>query len=303
MQEFEFERRVMGSDAVLSIVSTDAKEAARTAAHLFACATDTEERMSRFSDKTELSHLNAERTRRMSPEFLATLRIGVELHTRSHGVFNPLFDISRFGYDADISVVKGASRTGSKHLDPYNTNMEDMIVDAGRSTVTLKEGQRLDFGGFLKGHTAELLARNAGDVPGIIVNLGGDIFTRGRDTDGRAFEFIVENPVHPLETIHFTYTDGAIATSGPYNRHWTYNGKKYSHVLSDGGRTNPDSGLVSTTVLAPRGADADAFATVALILGEDEGGRVLTEQGFEYCFIRNDGSAVLSEGFPVLTIE
>ncbi|MFZ1988036.1 MAG: FAD:protein FMN transferase [Minisyncoccia bacterium] len=300
MKEYDYEKRVMGSEASLSIVARDRTVADTAADALFAIAEAEETRFSRFRDTSELSRLNRERSLEVSEDFMGALILGRDLYRRSAGIFNPLVDIARFGYDADITVVKGTDRTGKKEHIPYNINMETVRIDTEAMTVSLQEGQYLDFGGYMKGHIAEKMARAATGCPGVLVNLGGDIYTRGVDAEGKPFVFTIDQPIDSVAELSFFGTNTGIATSGSYNRHWKYHGMPFFHILDDTGAKNPATEILSATVIAQTGAESDAFATVALILGVEAGGKFLEEKGFEYCFIKDDGGVILSGAFPLI---
>lgn len=299
MKEFDYEKRVMGSEASMSIVASDRATADAAAIALFDIAEVEEARFSRFRKESELSRLNKERALKVSREFMDALLLGKELYRRSAGAFNPLADISRFGYDQDISVVKGADRTG-KDLATYSIDMELVLIDEEAMRVVLQEGQNLDFGGFIKGHTAEKMAEAALDCQGALINLGGDIYARGLDAEGKPFIFIVENPLDPDADLSFLATNAGIATSGSYNRHWKSRGTPFSHILDSSGIKNPDTQILSATVIAPTGAESDALATAALVLGIEAGQKLLEQNGCEYCFIAKDNSLAFSGAFPFI---
>lgn len=299
MKEFDYEKRVMGSEASISLVATDRATADATAVRLFDLAENAEARFSRFREGSELSQLNKKRSLRVSKEFMDALLLGKDLHRMSAGVFNPLVDISRFGYDADIATVKGTDRAG-KMSAPYNIDMDAVLIDQETMTVSLQEGQNLDFGGFMKGHTAQMMAKAAVDCQGVIVNLGGDIYASGLDTEAKPFVFAVENPTDPDFDLSFFATNAGIATSGSYNRHWKYRGTPFFHILDSSGIQNPSTEILSATVIARTGAASDALATAALILGIEKGEHLLEENGCEYCFIAKDGRRILSGAFPLV---
>ncbi len=301
MKEYDYEKRIMGSDASISIVASDQRVADSFASKLFLLAEEEEAQFSRFKETSELSRLNLERSLVVSPNFMETFLFSLELYRKSKGIFNPLVDISRFGYDADISLVKGTHREKRNYSSLYNIDMETVIIDKKRMTIQLQEGQKLDFGGFLKGHVAEKMVRAASGCAGVVVNLGGDIFSNGSDVEGRPFVFSVDNPLSGEARMSFVVSGKGIATSGSYNRHWNFEGAPFHHILDRSGTQNPVSDLLSVTVIAPTGREADALATVALILGSTEGARVLKEKHLEYCFIRNDGVVDTSEHFPVVS--
>lgn len=300
MKELDYEKRVMGSEANISIVAGDRATADATATTLFEIAEREEARFSRFQEGSELSRVNRERSAEVSKEFMEVLLLGRELYRATEGAFNPLVDISRFGYDADIALVKGLDRAGKSESIPYSIDMEAITIDQVAMTVSLREGQNLDFGGYVKGHTAEKMATVDSQCQGILVNLGGDIYARGLDVEGKPFVFSVDDPTGADTDLSFFATNAGIATSGSYNRHWKHRGTPFFHILDTSGVRNPMTEIISATVIARTGAESDAYATAALVLGADAGEKILERKGCEYCFIRTDGSITMSGAFPLV---
>lgn len=123
-----------------------------------------------------------------------------------------------------------------------------------------------DPSGLVKGWAADrcaeiLLANGAVHVQ---VNAAGDISLRGGYLEGQSvspWSIGVVNPEIRKEILQvFKITDGAIATSGTYERG--------THIF------DPHSGLIaigakSATVLGPDGAMADALATALMVEGRD----------------------------------
>lgn len=108
------------------------------------------------------------------------------------------------------------------------------------------------------------------EVHGVILNVGGDLKAAGR-TDG---PIGVVNPLAdsesspPLTVIEVR--DQAVATSGRSQRGFSVNGRWRSHIF-DPRTGRPVSDIVGATVIAPRGADADALATICNVLSPAEG--------------------------------
>lgn len=295
--EFSYEDKVMGCDLRVSLIMKDEAQANAAYARMKHLAHAYDAQFSRFIEDSELSRLNQAGEMQVSPECMAVLILGRELYRKTDKAFNPLVDISRFGYDADIKEVRGAEREPRPGTRPYNVDFSSVRINEANRVVTLQKGQHIDVGGYLKGYVAELLCDEAPRGAGVIVNLGGDIFTRGSDIDGKPFRFEIENPLASDASVSFAYTDGAIATSGTYKRRWNLGGGQFHHILDASGRKNPDTDVVSATVLAASGHEAEAYATAALVLGAENAGALLAKRGAEYCLIRTDGSFAVSPGF------
>ena len=120
-----------------------------------------------------------------------------------------------------------------------------------------------DPSGLVKGWAADrcaeiLLSAGAKHVQ---VNAAGDLALRGGFTLDQPWSIGVVNPDNRLEVLQtFNIQDGAIATSGTYERG--------SHIR------DPHTGLIaigakSATVIGPDGAIADALATALMVDGRD----------------------------------
>ena len=153
---------------------------------------------------------------------------------------------------------------------------------------------RFDPSGYVKGwsvqRASELLsASGAGNH---LVDVGGDIQTRGRPAPESAWEIGVR---HPMETSKvcwvLTGTDLAVATSGTYERGY--------HVV------NPLTGtlakaLCSVTVVGRDIGTTDAYATAALAMGLPGALTWLAGlDGYEAGVVTADGQAFASDRLPV----
>lgn len=132
-----------------------------------------------------------------------------------------------------------------------------------------------DPSGLVKGwaadHCADLLV--AAGAQHVQVNAAGDLALRGGfldPADGlvKPWKIGVVNPDNRLEVLKtFDIVDGAIATSGTYERG--------AHII------DPYSGMIaigakSATVVGPNGAYADALATALMVAGQ-EGSKWFTQ--------------------------
>ena len=72
----------------------------------------------------------------------------------------------------------------------------------------------------------------------------------------------------------------SISTSGDYERYFTYQGKRYHHLL-DPRSGAPAQGTRAVTVIARDGATADAAATALFIAGPDAWPRIARAMGVD----------------------
>jgi thiamine biosynthesis lipoprotein len=121
----------------------------------------------------------------------------------------------------------------------------------------------LDPSAYVKGWAVEEAAWTLDDA-GVVdyaINAGGDIVARGHAAPGRPWRFGIRHPDVPDRVAAVVaVTDRAVATSGTYERG--------THIIDP--RTGaPAVELRSMTVVGPRLAYVDAYATAAFVMGID----------------------------------
>jgi thiamine biosynthesis lipoprotein len=120
-----------------------------------------------------------------------------------------------------------------------------------------------DPSGLVKGWAADKCAEIlvAAGADHVQVNAAGDLALRGGFTPEQPWSIGVVNPDNRLEILQtFEIIDGAIATSGTYERG--------AHIK------DPHTGMIaigakSATVIGPNGAIVDALATALMVSGRD----------------------------------
>ena len=147
--------------------------------------------------------------------------------------------------------------------------------------------------GLVKGWAARQAAvalKDAG-VGAAMLNAAGDIVTFGRPAPGRMWRVGVRAPEAPDRLLCVVTADGAVATSGSYERG--------DHVC-DVRRGGPARGTVSATVCGPDLAFADAFATGLLAAGP-AGVDAVRAAGYEALLVLPGGRRSVTDGFPITT--
>ena len=178
---------------------------------------------------------------------------------------------------------------------PSRREREACIAKVGWEKVRRSEGSvylplagmELDFGGVVKEYAADaaaVLARKAGIRHGLI-NLGGDIRIVGPQPDGRPWPIGVVHPLHPDSAIAtVTLMEGALTTSGGYERFVEIEGRRYGHLIDP--RTGwPVEGLSSVSVVADQAIVAGSIASIALLQRQADGLDWLERCGAPYLAI------------------
>ena len=148
-----------------------------------------------------------------------------------------------------------------------------VLNDIDHSIFLKLKGMKMGFGGIGKGYAADMakkLLQSRGVIAGII-NASGDMNTWGKQINGEEWKVAITNPLDKNKAFALLpITDGAVVTSGNYEKFVNFNGKRYSHIIDP--RTGyPSTGIISATVFAPKAELADALATSVFVMGKEVG--------------------------------
>lgn len=290
MNEYEFEKKIMGCDLVISIISESKEEAEKYFLKCYDLGLEYEKIFSRFIPHSELSKLNEKKDLVVSEKFWRIFKLAQELFYKSDEKFNPSVQIEKFGYDESFDLMK---KEKTVNIEIYETDFAKIIFSDNNRRIILKNNQKLDMGGFLKGYVAEKMSKILENFSGSIVNLGGDIYTRGRDINNQKFIFSIYNPLENKDVLEIPLENSAIATSGNYKRKWKNNGVELSHILDSGGTKISESDLISATVISSDGATADAFATVLMTMKKKEVEKFCNKNKIKCVLIFKNGEIII----------
>jgi len=141
----------------------------------------------------------------------------------------------------------------------------------------------LDCSAIAKGYGVDVVAKllRRKDIKNFMVEIGGEVVTRGVNRQGKAWRVGVAKPNEDslstnqeLQTV-LEVKDRAMATSGNYRNFYYKDGKRYAHTI------NPKTGypvkhtLLSATVIAKDCATADAYATAFMVMGVEKARQLL----------------------------
>lgn len=159
-------------------------------------------------------------------------------------------------------------------------------------------GLEIDFGGIVKEYAVDRAASiclDAGIQHGII-NLGGDIKVIGPRADGSPWQVGIRHPRKAKSVLlTLSLTNGALASSGDYERFILVDGVRYSHVL------NPKTGwpvkyMSSVSVVGDYCVVAGSASTIAM-LKEEQGPQWLADLSLPHLWsnvLGQDGGNLLA---------
>jgi thiamine biosynthesis lipoprotein ApbE len=235
---------------------------------------------------------------KVSPELMETLARFDAWRGQTHGVL-----------DASSETAARLWRTAStKGAAPTNEELAAAVkamqqphwsLDRAAGTATRLTDAPLVLATFVKSaitaHAAD--AALAAGATGVMLNVGGDIVTRG----GLTQRVDIADPTAHAENDAALDTvvlrDRAIATSGGYRRGFDVAGEHKSHLI-DPRTAMPAVGVLSSSVIAKDAETAGALATALSILSP-RASQALMEQHPEaaYLLVTSSGERIASSGW------
>ena len=233
--------------------------------------------MSYSGAESEVARINrnaGEGSVSVSPSTLEVITRGLYFSELGEGRFDitigPLVELWGIGKDSP-----GRVPSAEEIQDAISrVNFRQLNIE-GESVSLEKTGMAVDLGGIAKGYAADEIVRILRDagVKHALINLGGNVYAHGKKPDGSLWRIGVQNPDSNRGSYLgvLTVADRAVVTSGPYERFFTVDGKRYHHILDTETGFPVENGVGSVTIVAENSMDADALSTLIFVLGVERG--------------------------------
>lgn len=297
----------MGSPCEVQLCPPDPAQAPALAHAVIAEVRRIEYKYSRYRDDSVTQAINRHAGQgpcAIDAETAALLAYGETCFQQSGGRFDLSSGILRRAW-AFRTAPGEPPRLPSQHdLDALLPLIGWQKVQLTPTHITLPlAGMEIDFGGIGKEYAVDRaadLCLAAGCRSGLI-NLGGDIRLLGPQPDGQAWAIGIVDPARPGQALATLWTDnGAVATSGDYERAIVVNGQRYGHIL-DARNGWPTGQLQSATAHAPRCLVAGSLVTLAMLLPEADALALLAANSPQWLAIGRDGRLHSSASTPAQT--
>lgn len=181
-------------------------------------------------------------------------------------------------------------------------NYRKIELNEEKQTVYLPEqGMMLDLGGIAKGFITDEVVKVLEDngVKSAIIDLGGNIYVKGKNASGKPWEVGVQDPFSDRGEMvgKMEETDTSIVTSGIYERYLEVDGVKYHHILSPKTGYSVNNDVAGITIVSDKSFDGDGYSTTIFIKGVDEGLKAVEQMdGMEAIFVTKDKKVYLTSG-------
>ena len=295
----------MGSRFEITVVAADSTSANEHIETAIAEIDRIEKLISSWDEHSQTSEINRNaglRPVQVDVELLDLIERAIGISTLTDGAFDISyasmdriwhFDGSMKSMPTDEAIKASVAKVG----------YENIVLDRAAGTVYLKlKGMRIGFGAIGKGYAADrakdlLMAKG---VQSGIINASGDMNTWGKQVDGSEWKVAITNPLEKNNAFALLpISNGAVVTSGNYEKYVEFDGKRYSHIIDP--RTGyPSKGIISVTVFAPKAELADALATSVFVMGIDAGlDRINQLPKIECVIIDDQGNITKSDNIKI----
>ena len=256
----------------------------------------------------------------VDPEIIELLDYCVYLYELTDGELNVMMgSVLSLWHNAREAAAEGPEGL----VGQYIPSQEELLAAAGHTGIDLLQINRadstvyisdaaasLDVGAVAKGFTAEKCAQVLKDrgVSGYVVNIGGNLRLVGAKADGSAWTTGIRDPFDENAlAVKVRIGDTSCVTSGVYERFFSFNGKRYHHII-DRDTLCPATGYSSVSVVTQDGSLADALSTALFCMDRDRALSLiglLDQSGIpvEVLFITEDGEKICTEGFSKLVVQ
>lgn len=151
--------------------------------------------------------------------------------------------------------------------------MDKLMVQG--SKLSKKEAQvSIDLDGIAQGYSVDVLAGFMDDrgIENYLVEIGGEIKTKGVKEGGQAFQVAIERPYSSgVDNFILNLQNCAVTTSGNYRKAFDFEGRKIHHHIDPFNGYPLQNPVASVTVIAKTAMDADAYDNVFMALSPTEG--------------------------------
>jgi len=177
-------------------------------------------------------------------------------------------------------------------------------LDSRTRRIKLNDGVKLDLGGIAKGYALDRAYQIAKEIDPKctgFIEAGGDIRILGPKFGSRPWVIGVRDPRKSDSAIGYLYlTEGAVATSGDYERYFIVDGVRYHHIF-DPKTGYPSRGAQSVTVIARDATTADVLSTAGFVKAQEWEYVVLEypRLGGSVLLVDGDGTIHRSPSFSV----
>lgn len=241
--------------------------------------------LSTYIPNSDISRINrGEKGVQVDTLFKEVFQKSERIFKETEGYFDPtvgdLVNAWGFGPKKPLNDLDSSKVTSLMKYVGFN---KVKIVDS--KVVKEYSETYFDFSSIAKGYGIDVIGRflEYKGIKNYLVEIGGEIRTRGMKPDGKLWTVQLDNPNTDGTRSAYTVlqlTDKSMASSGNYRKfRIAENGQKYVHTINPKTGYAIESNLLAATVIADLDcADVDAYATAFMAMGLERTKSFLTSK-------------------------
>lgn len=294
---------LMGSRFDITMEANDSLTAEKYIDESIAEIERIENLISEWRPQTQISEVNRNagiKPVKVDKEVIRLIQSGIYFSKLTDGAFDISivamdkiwkFDGSMTAMPSAEAIKKSVEKVGYQNIE----------MDTIAATIFLKkQGMKIGFGSIGKGYAADK-TRELMEAKGVkagIINASGDLTTWGKQFHGKYWTVGITNPFkNDAYTEVLKLKRFAVTTSGNYEKFVEFEGKRYAHIINP--KTGmPSTGICSASVFGPSAEVANGFSTSIMVLGVEEGLKLLAKFPDYSCVLITDkGKVIKSKNF------
>ena len=254
---------------------------------------------STYLDNSELSVLNnsSNQNNKLSDMLFEVLDKSLYYSLISDGYYDPtvypIVDLWGFG---PTKINKKPSDISINLIKKY---VSYKMISLDSSDNTLQKDNNniyIDLSSIAKGYAVDilyeyLLKMNFSDF---MVDVGGELRCNGNNVDNN-WIIGISNPLSNNIYLKTSINNYSIATSGTYNNFTVYDDIEYSHIINPLTGYPITNNILSSTVISEKCIDADALATMLMVIPYREGVDIINNIPNTECLILYDNNNKIIE--------
>ena len=257
--------------------------------------------LSRTDEKSSLYELNGEADfyLNIDPEISQLISYSKEISEKTGGAF-----------DITVGTVTELwNVTGESPKVPSEEEVAEALSHVGNDKIALNEtnltkndrNTKLDLGAIGKGYTLGKIIDylKTTDVLYGVVSFGGNVGVFGNKETGNGFKVGITDALNKDKVCGYVYTESDfVSVSGDYERFFTSDGKKYSHIFDPLTGKPAESDITGVAVICSDSSLADALSTALFVKGSEKALEFYKSEvyTFEAVIQKKDGEIVLTDG-------
>lgn len=260
---------------------------------------------STYIKDSEISKINSSKSEvfKLSKSMNKLFELSLDISRKSQGYFDitvgPLVNLWGFGPDGKKKKATEVEISNILKMTGYNKlNLKD-------ARLMRPLGFYIDMSAIAKGFGVDELVKflEYKGYSQMLVEIGGEIRTRGNKQDGTSWKVGIEAPSveYGKSITKIVKLDGlSMATSGSYRNYLKYGDEIFNHTIDPKTGFPTSHKTISVTVISDYCADADAWATALMSMGHIKGLDFANKQDISVYFQfkeKNEIRSIESEKF------